>query len=153
MTPNEYVDRYHGGKLSNIYDLLREGRVCGAYKEGRNWFIPDGAKIVYKPRPKKHRNISDDLFDVLKALLNNQYIDEKTIYLSEEDFAERVHLLKEQQLVVEAESPKNGITSTGLRLTGSGIKLAQNKKYAIKQKLKVFIPNDIRINLSLINVG
>lgn len=153
MTPTEYAQRYYGGKPSTVYGLLNEGRICGAYKEGRNWFIPDGAKIVYKPRKKKNRSIEDDLFDILKALYSNRYIDETTICLSEEDFTERVYLLREQNLIADSEIPKNGITSTGLRLTAPGIKLAQKKKNAILRTIKALIPNEIRISFNLINIA
>jgi predicted site-specific integrase-resolvase len=57
MSPAAFA-RLVGVSRARMSVLLKTGRVPGAVKDGRNWRIPEGARIIQSNHPKSNAKIS-----------------------------------------------------------------------------------------------
>lgn len=135
MNISDYAKRYRKGDVRAVKKYLSQGRIRGAILANNEWEIPDGAKIKYRPRFRKSNTCKDNVVDILKALDGNWYIDASILYLSEEDYLDRVVLLHKMGFIVDSTRPFDGVTSTGLSLTPQGLEASAHNK---KQLLAIF---------------
>lgn len=130
-----YAKRYRNGDTSSVRRFLSQNRIRGAILSWNDWDIPEGAKVEYKPRTRKISTYEDNIADILKALYGNWYIDAGVLCLTDEDYNDRVALLREIGYVTDASKPCDGITSTGLALTSEGLVASSQRK---NQLLKMY---------------
>lgn len=108
-----------------ILMYLGECRIRGVSKNNSEWNIPIDAIINYALGKRINRTIEDDIFDIVKVLYGNWFIDERFLCISYADFQDRVSNLKSLEWVGEFHKPNDGITSTGLTLSPKGLAAAK----------------------------
>lgn len=120
MTPSEYSARY-GIAESTLRGWLKKGLVEGAEKNDGAWSIPEGARARYEPRKKKNRTQDDNRWDLLKALKERRYVDERALLCQRADYEDLVKDLLDKGYIVESNTPCDGRWNTGYAISQIGL--------------------------------
>lgn len=120
MTPSEYCARY-GIAESTLRDWLKKGLVEGAEKNDGAWDIPKGARARYEPRKKKNRTQDDNRWDLLKALKERRYVDDRALLCQRADYVDLVNDLLDKGYIVQSSTPCDGKWNTGYAISQKGL--------------------------------
>lgn len=107
MSPAQYCARY-GIAESTLRGWLKRGLMEGAEKCGGIWDIPEDARARYEPRKKKNRTQDDNRWDLLKALKERRYVDEKVLLCQKADFVDLANDLLDKGFIIMSSTPCDG---------------------------------------------
>lgn len=120
MSPAQYCARF-GIAESTLRGWLKKGLMEGAEKNDGVWDIPEDARARYEPRKKKNRTQDDNRWDLLKALKERRYVDEKVILCQKADFVDLANDLLDKGLIIKSSTPCDGRWNTGYAISQTGL--------------------------------
>jgi hypothetical protein len=104
-------------KQRRIRILCAEGRIHGAKKVGKTWFIPEDSQ---KPIDKRYRQVNDLFFD----LIDFNIIDDKKIIIdSHRPFSQNMNRQLRDKLIIEWTYNSNAIEGNTLTLSETKVVL------------------------------
>lgn len=126
MSPTQYCARY-GIAESTLRSWLKKGLIEGAKKNNGLWDIPEGARTRYEPRKKKNRTQDDNRWDLLKALKERRYVDEKVLLCQKADFVDLANDLLDKGYIVKSSTPCDGKWNTGYAISQIGLAAIESR--------------------------
>lgn len=119
-------------EFSNIYSkqpsTVKKNmeRIPGIEYVNREYIVIEGTRYFYTVRSHINNNF-DRIYEILKALNKNQYVDSKMLRCSEEDFNYLLKQLQERNLI-EQNHCQNQYGANGYNITISGMEYANMEK-------------------------
>lgn len=126
MNPAQYCARY-GIAESTLRGWLKRGLMEGAEKCGGIWDIPEDARARYEPRKKKNRTQDDNRWDLLKALKERRYVDEKVLLCQKADFVDLANDLLDKGFIIMSSTPCDGKWNTGYAISQLGLDAIESR--------------------------
>lgn len=122
LTESEYLVRARGLSKKRLTNALEKGHIRGTVRnECGEWRIPENALMDYYPGfLAKEPIFSKVMIHILRALNQNRYIDSCILGCTEPFFQDAIKALLEAKLISSSDTPADGITSIGYRLTEKG---------------------------------
>lgn len=114
MSPAQYCARF-GIAESTLRGWLKIGLMEDAEKNDGVWDIPEDARTRYEPRKKKNRTQDDNRWDLLKALKERRYVDEKVLLCQKADLVDLANDLLDKGLIIKSSTPLRRKMEHGIR--------------------------------------
>ena len=108
MSPAQYCARY-GIAESTLRGWLKRGLMEGAEKCGGIWDIPEDAR------------------DLLKALKERRYVDEKVLLCQKADFVDLANDLLDKGFIIMSSTPCDGKWNTGYAISQLGLDAIESR--------------------------